>query len=587
MNWQTGFFKSFDGIPIHFRHTVHKQSCETTIIHLHRGHEHSERIIPFAESLALSNTRHFAFDLRGHGLSGGPKAWAKNFQVWVKDLNEFVKYLKSEHKVKSESIIIVANSVGAVTAASWILRYNPQIAGCVFGAPAFSIKLYVPLAHFALKCLMKFTEKGFVTSYVKSSMLTNSQSEAQAYDSDPMISKKIGVNVLVTLLDEAKWILSRAQDFETPVLILSASKDFVVKSKPQKLFFERVSSPIKRFVSLPKSKHAVFHEENKSEIAQLCRNFISEITYTQSRSKALAVIPSARSHTVDEYFKFAKPPGILKRMKYLFSRVLMNSIGRWSRGMNLGLESGFNSGDSLDYVYANTIEGKNPIGKLIDRFYLNSLGWKEVRKRKHQLTEDILQALNEIRNRGDQPIVLDIACGQARYLVDALKEFKDPVTIHLNDRSENCVEIAERRLKESLDLSESRITRSHFDIFRPEEIGQINISPNLIIASGVIELYPENAHVQNCFQILFEKAAPDAQFIYTGQPWHPQLELIARTLNNGDGRRWIMRRRIQSELDEIVEYSGFNKIETHPNDSGIFTVSKAVKSSHMEDQHGH
>ena len=41
--------------------------------------------------------------------------------------------------------------------------------------------------------------------------------------------------------------------------------------------------------------------------------------------------------------------------------------------------------------------------------------------------------------------------------------------------------------------------------------------------------------------------------IYTGQPWHPQLEMIARTLtSHRGGQAWVMRRRTQAELDTLV-----------------------------------
>jgi hypothetical protein len=64
--------------------------------------------------------------------------------------------------------------------------------------------------------------------------------------------------------------------------------------------------------------------------------------------------------------------------------------------------------------------------------------------------------------------------------------------------------------------------------------------------------------------------------IYTGQPWHPQIELIARTLTSHRGQQaWVMRRRTQAELDELVRIAGFSKIEQWIDDWGMFTVSLA------------
>ena len=63
--------------------------------------------------------------------------------------------------------------------------------------------------------------------------------------------------------------------------------------------------------------------------------------------------------------------------------------------------------------------------------------------------------------------------------------------------------------------------------------------------------------------------------LYTGQPWHPQVEFIARVLSNREGQAWIMRRRTQAELDELVRAAGFEKVRQEMDSWGIFSVSLA------------
>lgn len=66
--------------------------------------------------------------------------------------------------------------------------------------------------------------------------------------------------------------------------------------------------------------------------------------------------------------------------------------------------------------------------------------------------------------------------------------------------------------------------------------------------------------------------------IYTGQPWHPQLEMIARCLtSHRQGQAWVMRRRTQQEMDQLIEKAGFKKIKQLIDEDGIFTVSLAIK----------
>ena len=66
--------------------------------------------------------------------------------------------------------------------------------------------------------------------------------------------------------------------------------------------------------------------------------------------------------------------------------------------------------------------------------------------------------------------------------------------------------------------------------------------------------------------------------IYTNQPWHPQLEMIARALSSHrQGAAWIMRRRSQAEMDQLVVNTGFKKVREWIDGDGIFSVSLAVK----------
>ena len=69
----------------------------------------------------------------------------------------------------------------------------------------------------------------------------------------------------------------------------------------------------------------------------------------------------------------------------------------------------------------------------------------------------------------------------------------------------------------------------------------------------------------NSLRGLADAVEPGGYLIYTNQPWHPQVEFIARVLTNREGKPWIMRRRTQAEMDELVRAAGFEK--TPPGDS--------------------
>jgi hypothetical protein len=55
------------------------------------------------------------------------------------------------------------------------------------------------------------------------------------------------------------------------------------------------------------------------------------------------------------------------------------------------------------------------------------------------------------------------------------------------------------------------------------------------------------------------------------------MEEIARTCVDWDGKPWIMRRRSQAEMDELVRSVGFDKVDMGIDSFGIATVSVARK----------
>ena len=116
------------------------------------------------------------------------------------------------------------------------------------------------------------------------------------------------------------------------------------------------------------------------------------------------------------------------------------------------------------------------------------------------------------------------------------------------------------------------------DAFDAESIACVEPKPTLTIVSGLYELFSDNALIQTSLSGVYQAMEAGSYLIYTNQPWHPQLALIARTLtSHRQHRAWIMRRRTQREMDQLVAAAGFEKIDQCSDTWGIFSVSLAIK----------
>ncbi len=558
-----GKFTSFDNAEIFYREWNYSPSQKTIVI-LHRGHEHSGRLEEFATDPRFISYNIFGFDMRGLGHTQEPVS--KNFMDYVRDLDVFVKFLHQQYGIMEEDIFVVANSIAGVIVSAWCHDFAPRIAGMALLAPAFAIKLYVPFAKECIGLATRIFKNLEVPSYVKSKVLTHDIEQQKAYDSDPLITRQINGCYLVDLLDAGKRIVEDAFAITTPTLILSAGDDYVVKDTMQKRFFINISSEKKQFVKLAGFYHGLLFDINRD----IVYNHISEFMKYSFLSEQPVVNSVPDKFTVDEYNT------MLLRMlpkseyiAYMIQKIMLQRIGFISKGMKLGLQYGFDSGISLDYIYRNKPQGCLGIGKFIDKGYLNAIGWRGIRIRKQNLIATIEERIMELKNHNESIKILDIAGGTGNYLFDIKRKHPD-VEIVVNDFLESNIEFGQKILKQT-GFRNMRFT--NYDCFDGDTYSKLNFNPNIIIISGVFELFGDNELISKAIRGVVSISQPGAGIIYTGQPWHPQLKMIAYVLNSHQKKDWVMRRRSQRELDKIFLYHGISKQAMKIDNFGIFTVS--------------
>ncbi len=203
-----------------------------------------------------------------------------------------------------------------------------------------------------------------------------------------------------------------------------------------------------------------------------------------------------KGYTKKEFDALSRPLSSLSFKKYLFriNRLLMNTVGRLSQGIQVGWKTGFDSGSMLDYVYLNKAHGMTPIGRLLDRIYLDSPGWAGIRQRKVNLERLLTWAIDQLLAKDDEVRIADIATGQGRYVLDVLKTYEDkPVSALLRDYSDVNIE-AGRMAAKKMELA--NVTFEQGDAFDGKLEACLPNKPNIGIVSGLYELFPENAPIK-------------------------------------------------------------------------------------------
>lgn len=418
----------------------------------------------------------------------------------------------------------------------------------------------------------------FVNSYVKPRLLSHDPERIASYESDPLISRPISVTMLLGLYEAADRVVADAQAIQVPTQLLISGADFVVKRKPQEQFFERLGSVHKEKHILPGFFHDTLGERDRSHALARIRRFIEHcFSLAPQRPSLLAADQLGASCAEAESLAAPLPRNSPADLYWRATRAGLRLGKGLSDGVKLGFDTGFDSGSTLDYIYRNQPTGKGAIGRMIDQNYLNAIGWRGIRQRKLHVEELLRLAIERLREQGKPVDIVDIAAGHGRYILEALQGLeRKPESILLRDYSELNVQQGSALIAEKGLADIARFVRG--DAFDAQSLASLDPRPTLAVVSGLYELFASNQMVGDSLSGLAQAVEPGGYLVYTGQPWHPQLEMIARALtSHRAGQAWVMRRRSQVEMDQLVEAAGFRKICQRIDEWGIFSVSLAQR----------
>ena len=352
----------------------------------------------------------------------------------------------------------------------------------------------------------------------------------------------------------------------------------MVFQKPQQQFYQKLPHPKKEFHILDGFFHDTLGEKDRHIATEKIRRFIQQCFAVEYQAPDLLNADKIGSScAIAEDLSAPLPAKSMKNAFWELTKKNLKIGSHLSKGLKIGEDTGYDSGSTLDFVYRNQTESANPIGKIIDRQYLNAIGWRGIRVRKQNI-EHLVQKYADILIKKRKPLrIMDIASGHGRYILDAVTQLpKRPDSILLRDYSDINVQagqqmIAERGLSDVAEFVQA-------DAFDTQSLASVKPKPTLAVVSGLYELFSDNDLLRQSLEGLNKAILKDGYLIYTGQIWHPQQEFIARALtSHREGDAWVMRLRSQAEMDALVEAAGFKKVDQCIDEFGIFTVSVAQK----------
>ncbi len=569
-------FASHDGVALFYRHwSSSSRGSRGAIVLLHRDHEHSGRIEHLVDEMALDEFDFFVWDARGHGCSPGTRGDASSAASLVKDIDAFVRHIEDRHDVPPRRVHVVAQGRSALLAAAWVHDYGPPIASVVLAAAAFGSKDLASLAPSALRALHARRGNFFLRTYAKGVDLTRDLARSTSYEKDPLIAHSTSSRLLIGLQELAKRVLAGAHAIEVPIQILIAGDDRVVQRRPQLEFYNALGSTDKSFHTFDAFRHDILGERDRHLALDIVRRFIerraeqdlaSPHTNDRTERSKRLTWPDDRSATS------------LQRARLAAARASMRTMGRLSDGARLGLSTGFDSTQFLDYVCRNRAQGTTLLGRMLDRRFLDDSQAQSLRMRKLHIEHAIRMAADRMRRAGLPVKIVDLSASGGRVVLDAvqgLPVLPDSVLLHdtspANAAQCNAI-IAERNLK--------TIARC---VLSPSlnEQWLASLAPYSTIA--IAPLHDGSSMTALSLERLLPglaRAIPrDGFLIYTSGPHRTDwLWTVAGSGPDDSPKQALPRSPTQAQLHRQVAAAGFRKIDQWTDEWGGFSVALAVRT---------
>jgi alpha-beta hydrolase superfamily lysophospholipase len=259
-----GFFSARDGVRL-FWHVARVPSPTAHVAIVHGYAEHLGRHGEIAEALTAAGYAVHLLDCRGHGQSGGKRAFVDDFRDYLSDLELFLDRVK-EHAAGAP-IFLLGHSHGALIAARYLLDKPDAVRGAVFSSPYFRLKLSVsPVKLLAGKLLARVLPGLPMRNDLKPEQLTRDVAIQNATRRDPLYQQIATPRWYTESTAAQETVLRRATEFVTPFLLLSGGADPIADPAAGREFFEHATSKDKQHKEYDGFLHELFHEPERDAV---------------------------------------------------------------------------------------------------------------------------------------------------------------------------------------------------------------------------------------------------------------------------------------------------------------------------------
>lgn len=239
---------------------------KAVVVIVHGYSEHSSRYGHVAEHLTANGYGVDAFDLRGHGQSGGLRAFVWSFDEYLQDLECF--FCRVREREPEKPIFLLGHSLGGTVVTLFTITRKPATVGVLLSGAALKLPRYVtPQVIRQALFISFFVPKFPLLERINSRVISRSPEVVAKYESDPLVYHgRMRAREGVEIMRAMKRIQDNMEAMTLPVMIMHGTRDHLTEIDGSQELYRRALSTDKTLKLYEGFYHEIMNEPYKAQV---------------------------------------------------------------------------------------------------------------------------------------------------------------------------------------------------------------------------------------------------------------------------------------------------------------------------------
>ena len=254
-----------DGTQLHTQYWAPDAPAEATLLLVHGYAEHCNRYGDVARAFVGQNVQVHAYDQRGYGRSGGPRAYVDTFDTYLDDLDHVLHAVRAQ--APNRPLFLFGHSMGGLVTLKYVLDRAPSLRGLLLSAPALEINPdLAPLLRRAAR-LLGWLWPTLPTTRSPDDALSRDPVVVADAEADPLnYHGRVLARTGAEMLRAGHETRRRLHTLNTPFLVLHGTADSLTTPDWSRTLYEQAPADDKTLRLYDGLYHETFHEPEKDEV---------------------------------------------------------------------------------------------------------------------------------------------------------------------------------------------------------------------------------------------------------------------------------------------------------------------------------